>query len=1473
MGTSRLYRVWFVMMLVGLAPAGISCQGCGASSLEQPESYSDRLLSSGTPRGMARSTRGDVLISVGGVFAAFGGLFAMSPDGRTQRWVVELPDTPTAPVVSPEGTIYVGVGREIMAFTPAGERLPFSSEADTGSISLGGHGGLLVRLARGGLVALARDGGTLSRTESEDRVFAIGVGRDGRAHAITEADPLEGELSRRVHLRTWDRNLNLLWSVELGIRLGGVNDFLALGDESIYVSERGLGSFAFSYDGELRWHNPMASGPIVVGAGERVVVGRHELGKQGQIARTFESEQVLQSALDADGHLWATAQLTDSIGALINHHLRFDAQGDVEVAASTFSQSFAAAPLLQGGEAVFVGGLTRMLTSFPEEGGIAVKTGSESYVQSYSGAPALGAGPWPRSGTGNLENTGRLPQAPSYPLASELYGTWVWQEGRRVLAIEFAREAPRFAQDLLGERVYGVYDYTLPELPKLIQVGTWELESEDELTLKVARAAASENQGRTLKRRMLKGMGELILEDPLSPKLARTYRRAGRLPGPEALVNVPQSPIWLYSSDRYDMATGSAIVGLPDGGAKVIARYADYLLQGWKARIFNPESGFALLAFDSQGAPGQLKETSLKAKLGPQMFAAPDGDVVLFGDTWDGKEAGPTVLKESASGLELLNPQSPTLHRTLRDVLRTADGQFIGVGEDFDEMSAGVWWHDATGALTSARVFPQVGALKRASFRRIARLSEDEVVVLGVVEAGVMELGAERVAPQPFRPGNVAARTLPTSFLAILDARTGDPIKSTTFAGDFTPTALAVGVEGEIFVAGQAHRVNMGAGYHEASDFDGFNREVPLPDAVLAQFSSELELQWFSILGSRSPISVAQIDPFGTITLGGRIQGTQLGERAFASTDKTTAILQIERCGRPVHAISAYGGWGIGDIDVDASGRIFATGEFLDDVVLPDRTLYFEGLGGNVGTGASGTPNPIVFSYQGVTDEFADASGAPHTCAKRQPTTLSLTVSPRGLGEGRVVSEPAGIDCPGTCTARFKDLSEVRLMATAGPTSQFMAFETVFGGELGKRCEGANPSCAWRLIKDQVVEAWFHTPGYEVIATTPEGIGFVSMAADKQGRVVALVNIHSPLTFAGTSLTHDQTSALLGWNAKGEPEWALAMGGVATAVKIQPETSQILVMGREAITRSALTVLFEGVRNYDMGLLRVSPEGVPEWGARLPGDSSSARFVADMSAQGEIVMSSIMSAGLELGGVSFEETSYYIVKLSPQGEIEWVKDMGMVNRRSNDVRALNITLKPSGGVQLQGDFFGDLIVEGMTLATSPPDGLVFFALDYDEADGSLEGFKVAPGDSSGYRIGHFDEMLLSREGVAGYFGQGGLVLLDAQGEYQMINMSIDVPYVPNLHNFGRQRKDGSLLIPYGVSAPNLGYAVPKNIALKNLGVSFSASGEVEELMMYPGGLSEAPQNVGAFIGEDEALYGVEPQRSIGGSVRIIRFKR
>jgi hypothetical protein len=77
--------------------------------------------------------------------------------------------------------------------------------------------------------------------------------------------------------------------------------------------------------------------------------------------------------------------------------------------------------------------------------------------------------------------------------------------------------------------------------------------------------------------------------------------------------------------------------------------------------------------------------------------------------------------------------------------------------------------------------------------------------------------------------------------------------------------------------------------------------------------------------------------------------------------------------------------------------------------------------------------------------------------------TVLIAVESGGGGGGRILSSPAGLDCPGACTLRVTAGTAVTLTATADESSQFDGFDGL--------CEGS--SCTLTASADATVHATF----------------------------------------------------------------------------------------------------------------------------------------------------------------------------------------------------------------------------------------------------------------------------------------------------------------------------------------------------------------------------------------------------------------
>jgi hypothetical protein len=128
-----------------------------------------------------------------------------------------------------------------------------------------------------------------------------------------------------------------------------------------------------------------------------------------------------------------------------------------------------------------------------------------------------------------------------------------------------------------------------------------------------------------------------------------------------------------------------------------------------------------------------------------------------------------------------------------------------------------------------------------------------------------------------------------------------------------------------------------------------------------------------------------------------------------------------------------------------------AAGTAVQLAAMPAAGMLFTGWSG----ACSGTG---VCTLTLAQDTQVGAAFAP-----APPASVLLTVHRVGEGDGRVVSSPAGIDCPGNCAMSVAAGTAVTLSSNATATSQFEGF--------GGGCSGL--TCAFTASADLVVYAKF----------------------------------------------------------------------------------------------------------------------------------------------------------------------------------------------------------------------------------------------------------------------------------------------------------------------------------------------------------------------------------------------------------------
>lgn len=150
----------------------------------------------------------------------------------------------------------------------------------------------------------------------------------------------------------------------------------------------------------------------------------------------------------------------------------------------------------------------------------------------------------------------------------------------------------------------------------------------------------------------------------------------------------------------------------------------------------------------------------------------------------------------------------------------------------------------------------------------------------------------------------------------------------------------------------------------------------------------------------------------------------------------------------------------------------FAEGTSLTLTATPASGQVFAGWGGDC-SGSAPTCTLTLQADRTVTAGFTAAPSA------TQPLTVAIT------GNGRLVSNPAGIDCAATCTASFADRTVVTLTPVPATGQVFTAW--------GGACVGAGTTCTLTLSQARSAAATFAAapPVTHLLGITLNGAGSV----------------------------------------------------------------------------------------------------------------------------------------------------------------------------------------------------------------------------------------------------------------------------------------------------------------------------------------------------------------------------------------------
>jgi hypothetical protein len=342
----------------------------------------------------------------------------------------------------------------------------------------------------------------------------------------------------------------------------------------------------------------------------------------------------------------------------------------------------------------------------------------------------------------------------------------------------------------------------------------------------------------------------------------------------------------------------------------------------------------------------------------------------------------------------------------------------------------------------------------------------------------------------------------------------------------------------------------------------------------------------------------------------------------------------------------------------------------------------------------------------------------------------SVAVTVAGTGAGRVTSEPAGIDCPGTCSAEFDAGTEVVLTAAHDDGSAFAGY----AGD----CTGLDPACAIQVDGDQAVDARFAVSGEKRFGL-------------RSDRFLGSIAVHpsGDLVVAGVELDGSGLYLARLHSADGSPVWEMTYPGLdRPSVAIGPTGAIILVgMYFGSPTVGGETLPEYGSGSNDFFVAEIDPDdGSVAWVDGYGGISQDDAGSVAVTPDGRIYLGGpYWSPSLVIGSDTLTNTDQDVSYTSeawaglmgPDGAPVWARSFGAADGDG----LVGIAFDGQGNELAVGSFgqavsFGDFYftaadTDGYAIKLRESDGEVIWARQFGAAAGDYaEAVAVDPDDNT-----------------------------------------------------------------------------------------------------------------------------------------------
>ncbi len=324
--------------------------------------------------------------------------------------------------------------------------------------------------------------------------------------------------------------------------------------------------------------------------------------------------------------------------------------------------------------------------------------------------------------------------------------------------------------------------------------------------------------------------------------------------------------------------------------------------------------------------------------------------------------------------------------------------------------------------------------------------------------------------------------------------------------------------------------------------------------------------------------------------------------------------------------------------------------------------------------------------------------------------TLSLILT--GAGTGTVVSSPAGIDCPGTCSANFATGTEVTLLAQADDGSGFYGWVA--------ECPATSlEPCALTMDENRSAGARFE-PGGMVLSANEYGgsnADFAYRAAtDSGGNLIIAGTFTGSLNLGGSNLNSATNAAgastqdvfVAKYDSAGAHVWSVRYGGGGRDEVWGLDVSsanEVFIGGQFNADISFGGTTLNHQASEDAYLVKLSgTNGGAVWAKGFHGTSNVKTWDLAVTSTDDVVMSFYFKGTANFGDGNVNATvgdDFVLARYSgSNGSLVWSNEFGGIGigGTAGDDQVTSVEVDATDNIFVSGYFNGTINLGGSNLA-------------------------------------------------------------------------------------------------------------------------------------------------------------------------------